>query len=86
MRQYFRIRIKLKLVTGTHILQVNRSSFNRYRIDPNRLLCDDGDGNMEHFILECKALSNINISILQEIRDILISGNRVLTQIGHSQY
>ena len=33
-----RVRLKLKVVTGTYILQVNRSSFNQYRIDPTSLV------------------------------------------------
>ena len=81
-----RVRLKLKLVTGTYILQVNRSSFNQNRIDPTCLLCGNGDENMEHFILECSALSDIRMPILKEIRDICdslhpISDNNMLMQI-----
>lgn len=37
-----RVRLKLKVVTGTYILQVNRSSFNKKRIYPLCLLCQEG--------------------------------------------
>ena len=65
-----RIRLKLKVVTGTYILQVNRSSFNQNRIDPTCLMCRNGDKNIEHFILECEAISHIRVPILKEIKNI----------------
>ena len=65
-----RVRLKLKVVTGTYILQVNRSSFNQNRIDPTCLLCGEGEETMHHFILDCVALSHIRVPILQEIKDI----------------
>ena len=81
-----RIRLKLKVVTGTYILLVNRSSFNQNRIDPTCLICGNGDENIEHFILECEALSHIRVPILKEIRDICdslypVSDNNTLIQI-----
>ena len=81
-----RIRLKLKVVTGTYILQVNRSSFNQNRIDPTCLMCGNGDENIEHFILECEALSHIRVPILKEIRDICdslypVSDKNILLQI-----
>ena len=62
-----RVWLKLKVVTGTYILQVNRSSFNQNRIDPTCLLCREGEETMQHFILYCVAL---RVTILQEINDI----------------
>ena len=81
-----RIRLKLKVVTGTYILQVNRSSFNQNRIDPTCLMCGNGEENIEHFILECEALSHIRVPILKEIRDICdslypVSDKNILLQI-----
>ncbi|MES9972509.1 MAG: reverse transcriptase domain-containing protein [Candidatus Thiodiazotropha sp.] len=81
-----RIRLKLKVVTGTYILQVNRSSFNQNRIDPTCLMCGDGDETIEHFILDCVALSHIRVPILKEIRDICnksypVSDSKMLLQI-----
>ena len=81
-----RIRLKLKVVTGTYILQVNRASFNQNRIDPTCLMCGNGDETMEHFILDCVALSHIRVPILNEIRDICdslcpVSDNTMLMRI-----
>ena len=81
-----RIRLKLKVVTGTYILQMNRSSSNQNRIDPTCLMCGNGDENIEHFILECEALSHIRVPILKEIRDICdslypVSDKNILLQI-----
>ena len=42
-----RVRLKLKVVTRTYILQVNRSSFNQNRTDPVCFLCQEGSKTMQ---------------------------------------
>lgn len=78
--------LKLKVVNGTYILKVNRSSFNQNRIDPTCLMCENGDKNIEHSILDCVARSHIRVPILKEIKDICdslypVSDNKMLIQI-----
>ena len=43
--------LKAKLVTGTYVLQSNRTKFNLYSVDPTRLLCVDDTKDMIHFLL-----------------------------------
>ena len=85
-----RIRLKLNVVTGTYILQVNRSSLTRTElilpVSCAVINSGNGDENIEHFILECEALSHIIVPTLKEIRDICdslypVSDNNTLIQI-----
>ena len=41
------IHVKLKLVTGTYILQVNRSAFNQNQIDPTCLMYNEESETVE---------------------------------------
>ena len=43
------IHVKLKLVTGTYILQVNISAFNPNEIDPTFLMCKEEPETIDHF-------------------------------------
>ena len=77
------IRTKLKLVTSTYILQVNRASFNQNQVNPMCLLCHQGDETVEHFLLKCPALTGIRNPIMDSI--IFISdGAYPLTSNSHS--
>ena len=62
-----RLPIKLKLLTGTYILQNKRIRMYKNEIDPKCLLCAKEEENIEHFILNCKSLSKIRNTILQEL-------------------
>jgi hypothetical protein len=46
-----RLPIKLKLLTGTYILQSKRIRMYKNEIDPKCLLCAKEEENIEHFIL-----------------------------------
>ncbi|KAH3796782.1 hypothetical protein DPMN_150353 [Dreissena polymorpha] len=50
-----RLPVRLRLLTGTYILQVNRSRFNQYAIDPVCPNCKEADKTVEHFLLQCPA-------------------------------
>lgn len=56
-----RIHTKVKLLTGTYILQVNRVSFNQNQISPICLLCKKEDETTEHFILQCESLEQVRV-------------------------
>ena len=46
VRDVSRLRAKLKLVTGTYTLQVNRAKFNQSEVDPTCMVCrQDPDNN-----------------------------------------
>ena len=49
IREVPRISTKLKLVTGTYILQSNRATFNQNCVDPVCLLCHQENETIEHF-------------------------------------
>lgn len=69
-----RINTKVKIATGTYILQVNRASFNQNVVKQTCLLCNESDETPKHFILECKKLEHVRkprISKITEIYKIL---------------
>ncbi|MCG7879544.1 MAG: reverse transcriptase family protein [Candidatus Thiodiazotropha taylori] len=68
-RENPRICTKLKLVTGTYILQSNRAMFNQNRIDSTCLMCKEGDETVEYFLLNCTALSSLRQPIIDIITD-----------------
>ena len=68
-REIPRISTKLKLVTGTYILQSNRAAFNQNAIDPTCLLCKNGEETIKHFLLSCTALSSAREPIIDIITD-----------------
>ena len=43
--------------------------FNQNRIDPTCLLCKEGDETVEHFLLNCTALSSARQPIIDNITD-----------------
>ena len=61
------IHVKLKLVTGTYILQVNRSAFNQNEIDPTCLMCMEEPETVEHFLVKCSALAGVRQPIMDGI-------------------
>ena len=59
--------VKLKLVTGTYILQVNRVAFNQNQIDPTCMLCNQEPETVDHFLKRCSALSQVRKPIMDSI-------------------
>ena len=51
-----RIPVKLRLVTGTYVLQTKRIKYYRNETDPTCLLCGAAEENVLHFILQCEKL------------------------------
>ena len=47
---------KLKLLTGSYILQVNRAAFNQNQVDHTCMFCQKGPETVAHFLVECSAL------------------------------
>jgi hypothetical protein len=67
MRDIIRIPIRLKIATGTYILQANRASYNRSQLNPICLLCGNGEETLEHFLLTCNCLDSICAPLVKEI-------------------
>ena len=53
-----RIPVKLKLVTGTYVLQTKDIKYYRNETDPTCLLCGAAEENVLHFILQCEKLQS----------------------------
>ena len=62
-----RIPIKLRIVTGTYVLQTKRIKFYRDESDPTCLLCGNTEETIQHFILDCQKLESERTKILMEI-------------------
>ena len=67
MRDIIRIPIRLKIATGTYILQANRASFNRSQLNPICLLCGNGEETLDHFLLICERLDGIRAPLVKDI-------------------
>ncbi|CAG2195543.1 unnamed protein product [Mytilus edulis] len=76
-RDIGRIPPKLKMLTGTYILQSHRIKMYENETDPICLICHQGDETLEHFILECEGLSDTRNSIMDEISAILKDSRNV---------
>lgn len=63
-----RLPVKIKLLTGTYILQSMRVKFNQNEIDPTCQLCGSAPEDMHHFLLQCETLVTIRSTILCEIK------------------
>lgn len=76
-RDVNRIPVKLKILTGTYILQTNRAKYKNYTVDSTCVLCDTEDETLEHFILHCPTLAVIRDPIFVEIQHILQQNHKV---------
>ena len=66
---------KLRLLTGTYILQENRAKFNQYKIDDTCTLCRANAETRVHFLVECSRFSNLRQGFIQSMRNILMTSN-----------
>jgi histidyl-tRNA synthetase len=66
-----RLPTKLKLLTGSYILQSNRIKMFKNESNILCLLCSKDNENIKHFILDCERLEEVRKPILQEIEEIL---------------
>ncbi|MES9904479.1 MAG: reverse transcriptase domain-containing protein [Sedimenticola sp.] len=70
-RDVNRIPIKVKILTGTYILQTNRVKFNQNEVNKTCLLCHEADEDLQHFLLDCKELRELRDPIMTDIVKIL---------------
>ena len=62
-----RIPVRLRIATGTYILQCNRAIYNQFECDSMCNLWGDADETLTHFLLECKALRECRQPIMAAI-------------------
>ncbi|VDI25646.1 Hypothetical predicted protein [Mytilus galloprovincialis] len=65
-----RIPTRLRLITGTYVLQTKRIQFYRQETDPTCLLCGLQEETLEHFVMQCEKLQSVRAVILKEVNDI----------------
>ena len=58
---------KVRLMSGTYMLQASPSKFNQHEVDPSCLVCHKEPENTEHFLLRCESLSGIRQPFLDKI-------------------
>ena len=63
-----RIPVRLRIATGTYMLQCNRSTYKQFETDSTCNLCGDADETLSHFLLECKALYTCRQPIVTDIK------------------
>ena len=66
---------KLRLLTGTYILQENRARFNQYTFRDGCLLCGAGAETRTHFIAGCSRLEPIRVNFKEQLTTILSRKN-----------
>ena len=62
---------KIRLMTGTYVLQSNRSKFNQYNVNPTCILCKEEPEDQKHFLLRCPRLTDTRDSFFRTINVIL---------------
>ena len=70
IRDISRIPIRLKILTGSYILQTKRAVFNITNPDPTCMLCGKSDETLSHFLLVCTELENIRMTLIREIIEV----------------
>ncbi|KAH3892736.1 hypothetical protein DPMN_016863 [Dreissena polymorpha] len=66
-RESERLKIKVRLLTGTYMLQTKRKNFNQFDINPTCQMCGKENETAEHFVLKCSALHSVRQSIMVDI-------------------
>ncbi len=64
-------KIKLLLVTGSYILQAQRSKFNQFEVNSTCLLCGQEPENREHFLSTRQALAGHRSIYTSQLSDVL---------------
>ena len=81
-----RAEIMAKLLTGTYILQTNRSRFNQFNVNPTCGLCLSHPETREHFISQCISFSDIRKRFITKAADVLQVNSEVLTALDPAQF
>ena len=66
-RDICRLPSRIKIATGTYILQSKRAAFNSYKVDPKCRLCSQKEETVTHFLITCNALQNERRALSEDI-------------------
>jgi hypothetical protein len=75
----------VKLITGTYRLQTSKAAIKKNGNDCICLICGKDDETVEHFILQCPALSTVRDPVITEISFILYEQHRIHFDIFNIQ-
>ena len=67
VREVTRLKTKLKLVTGSYVLQVNRTCFNQNQVNRTCMICNTDEETTEQFLLTCNALAETRRPMLARL-------------------
>ena len=65
--------VKAKLITNTYSLQSLRAKYNQHAVKPTCIICNEGDEDIEHFILKCKGLNTTRMMYLKKLQSLINS-------------
>lgn len=82
VREISRIPTKLKIVTGSYILQVDRVKF-RQNVERGICeMCGEAEENLTHFLLTCKCLEFVRKPIIE---DLISSWSKEIARFSHKE-
>ncbi|KAH3748291.1 hypothetical protein DPMN_182729 [Dreissena polymorpha] len=61
------LKTKIRLLTGTYMLQTKRKNFNQFDIYPTCQICCEENETAKHFVLKCSALQSVTQPIMVDI-------------------
>jgi hypothetical protein len=67
---------KAKLITNTYSLQSLRAKYNQHAVKPTCVICNEGDEDIEHFILKCKGPNTTRMVYLEKPQSLIGSIKR----------
>ena len=67
VREVTSLKTKLKLVTGSYVLRVNRACFNQNQVNRICMICNTDDETIDHFLLNCNALAETRRHMLDRL-------------------
>ena len=70
MKEILRLPIRLKIFSGSYILQSRRSGFNNVSQDSTCLLCKCSEETLSHFLLTCEKLDCVRTAVIPRIIEI----------------
>ena len=63
--------VKVRLLTGTYLVQSKISRFNQYQVDPTCMLCRSSPEDYMHMILDCGALLKYRKDYIHKLKSII---------------
>ena len=71
--------IKVRIITGTFILQCHKNKFTPFQVSALCPLCETDMENIQHFLLKCPALASIQEKYIMEIKRLIRNMSKINT-------